>query len=316
MKINDFLTIHDRLNPKFWYGEHGEEQNTDVISHLRLVVQDFFDDLKLEGVILEDITFTGSLANFNYTKFSDIDLHLLVDFSKIDENTELVREFFNAKTSNWNNKHSITVFGYEIELYVQDINEEHHSTGVFSIMDEEWIAQPNRVEPEIDEKMIKRKVKSYVDMIERAEDLYDIKKYEQAHEFAKKLIKKIKKFRQSGLEEKGIYSYENLTFKHLRNKEHMRLLFNLRDDSYDKNMSLEGKFDKKFKIFIDYDDFEEKEGFHSLEEANKFQEKAKRHYKRRKRRLISLGQQNPGSAYPKKPNYGPGGSAPVGFGGT
>jgi len=316
MKINDILTIHDRLNPKFWSGMHGERLSTEVSDNLKAVVQDFFSDLKLEGADLEDITLTGSLANYNYTKFSDIDLHLLVDFSKIDENTELVREYFNAKTSNWNKKHNITVFGYEIELYVQDINEDHHSTGIYSLMNEKWIAQPNRVEPKIDEKMIKRKANSFVDMIERAEDIYDEKKYLDAHNFAKKLVKKIKKFRQSGLEDKGEYSYENLTFKYLRNKEHMKLLFDLRDKSYDKNMSLEGEFDKKFKIFINMGEIEEKTGFHRLDEIEKFQKRVKSRHKRHKRHLLGLGKQKPGSSYPKKPNYRRGKSSPAGFGGT
>ena len=316
MKINDILTIHDRLNPKFWSGMHGERLSPEVSDNLKAVVQDFFSDLKLEGADLEDITLTGSLANYNYTKFSDIDLHLLVDFSKIDENTELVREYFNAKTSNWNKKHNITVFGYEIELYVQDINEDHHSTGIYSLMNEKWIAQPNRVEPKIDEKMIKRKANSFVDMIERAEDIYDEKKYLDAHNFAKKLVKKIKKFRQSGLEDKGEYSYENLTFKYLRNKEHMKLLFDLRDKSYDKNMSLEGEFDKKFKIFINMDEIEEKTGFHRLDEIEKFQKRVKSRHKRHKRHLLGLGKQKAGSSFPKKPNYKRGKSSPPGFGGS
>jgi hypothetical protein len=301
MKIDDILTINDRLNSKFWSGENGEGQNTSVLSRLKLVAQDFFDDLDLEAE-LEDITFTGSLANYNYTKYSDIDLHLLIDFSKIDENYDLVRNFFSAKTSNWNNKHNITVFGYEIEIYVQDINEDHHSTGVFSILNNQWIAQPNRIEPEIDEKMIKRKVKSFIDMIERVEDLYDTKKYARAHEFSKKLIKKIKKFRQSGLEEKGVYSYENLTFKFLRNKEHMKSLFDIRNMSYDKNMSLEGNFDKKFKIFIDFGDFEERKGFNNVEEAKDYQAMMQRGHARPKNALIGVGCRSE--------------SSPVGFGGS
>ena len=158
MKINDILTVNNFLNKKIWAGPSGEKINSRVSESLIEVAQDFFDGLKLEGVEIEDITFTGSLANYNYTKFSDIDLHLIVDFSKIDENYDLVREFFSAKTSNWNTKHKITIFGYEIEIYVQDLSEEHHSTGVFSLINDEWITQPNRIEPEIDEKMTKRKI--------------------------------------------------------------------------------------------------------------------------------------------------------------
>ena len=95
MKIEDVLTIHDTLNPKFWASEQLKKQ---VLINLRSVAQDFFNDLDLGDVMFDDITFTGSLANFNYTKFSDIDLHILVDFKSIDENEDLVKEFFNGKT--------------------------------------------------------------------------------------------------------------------------------------------------------------------------------------------------------------------------
>ena len=81
MKIEDVLTIHDVLNPKFWAGDQLKKQ---ILINLRTVAQDFYKDLQLEEVMFDDITFTGSLANFNYTKFSDIDLHILVDFKKID----------------------------------------------------------------------------------------------------------------------------------------------------------------------------------------------------------------------------------------
>ena len=86
MKINDILTINDTLNKKIWYGYRGEGVNPEVSENLIAIAQDFFDGLKLEGAEIDDITFTGSLANYNYTKFSDIDLHLLVNFAKVDEN--------------------------------------------------------------------------------------------------------------------------------------------------------------------------------------------------------------------------------------
>ena len=316
MKINDILTINDTLKKEIWPGPNGEGINPEVSRNLIQVAQDFFDGLKLEGVIIDDITFTGSLANYNYTKFSDIDLHLLVDFSKVDENYDLVRNFFSAKTSNWNTKHKITIFGYEVEIYVQDSSEDHHSTGVFSLMNNEWIAQPNRIEPEIDEKMIKRKIKSFIDMIERVQDKLADQDYEKANDESGKLIKKIKKFRQSGLEEKGEYSYENLTFKYLRNRDHIKVLFNIRDYSYDKINSYEGEYSKKFKIFVKNDETSEEPGFHRVNEIEKFQRKVKKRHKRMKKRLIGRGKQKTGVAYPKKPNYKRAKSSPPGFGGV
>ena len=313
MKINDILTINDDLHEDFW--QNGR-LNSEILERLKMVAQDFFNNLKLDGVELEDITLTGSLANYNYTKFSDIDLHLLIDFDNIDENKELVREFFNARTSNWNKKHNITIFGYEIEIYVQDEAEEHHSTGIYSLSNDEWIEEPSRTEPNINENMVKRKVKSFIDMIERTEDKFEMQKYDISNTEAEKLIKKIKKFRQSGLEDKGEYSYENLTFKYLRNYDYIRTLFDIRDQSYDKMRSIDGEYAKKFKIFIKNDEILEETGFQRLNELEKFQKRVKMRHKRMKVRLIGHGEQKPGPAYPKKPSYKRSKSAPAGAGGT
>jgi len=313
MRSDEVLTINDELESKIWQDKSVHEE---VKANLLTVAEDFFDKLELEGGEIEDVTFTGSLANYNYTKFSDIDLHILVDFEKIDDNHDLVRDFFNAKTSNWNNKHKITIFGYEIEIYVQGIDEDHHSTGVFSLRNSEWIAEPLKIKLDIDADMVKRKAISFIDMIERAEDLFDNKKFEESYKFASNLASKIKKFRKSGLEEKGEYSNENLTFKLLRNNEYIDELYKIRDDSYDRMMSLDGKYHRKFKIFASQEQKEEKKGFQRLNELEKFQKKVKKRHKRGKRRLIGLGKQKTGRAYPKKPNYRRNKSAPVGYGGS
>ena len=156
MISSEILTINNTLKSQIW---SGDALNPSISEALIAIANDFFDNLDLNDAELEDITFTGSLANYNWTKFSDIDLHLLLDFSKVDENTELVREFFNAKTSLWNKMHNILVKNHEVEIYVQDISEQHHSTGVFSIKDNQWIAEPVRSEPEVDTDMVKRKIK-------------------------------------------------------------------------------------------------------------------------------------------------------------
>tara|TARA_Y100000114_G_scaffold66452_1_gene60933 strand:+ start:1116 stop:2057 length:942 start_codon:yes stop_codon:yes gene_type:complete len=313
MKINDIYKVNRSLKKGIW---RGRRLNKEVAINLRAVAKDFFDSLGLGGTQFDDITFTGSLANFNYTKFSDIDLHILVDFKKIDADAELVREYFSAKSSNWNNKHDIRIFGHEIELYVQDSNEPHHSTGVYSVQNDQWLAEPKRKEPEVDEDMVKRKVKSFIDMIERVQDKYDSEKYEDAHHAAKKLVKKIKKFRQSGLEDKGEYSYENLTFKYLRNYDHIKELFDIRTQSYDKMKSVGMDYNKKFKIFVKNDELLDETGFDRLVETEKYQQRVKRRHKRAKKWFLGGGKQNPGSPFSKKPNYKRSKSAPAGFGGS
>jgi len=313
MKIDKVLTINDTLQPDFWLDN---ALNDEISAKLVKVATNFINELRLEGVDTEDITFTGSLANYNWTKYSDIDIHLLVDFSKIDDNTELVREYFNAKTGLWNKMHNILIKNYEIEIYVQDINEEHHSTGVYSIANSEWIAEPVRMEPKVNTDMVKRKIKSFIDMIERVEDQYDDKKFEDAYESAISLAGKIKKFRKAGLEDKGEYSNENLAFKYLRNKEFIKTLYDVRNQSYDKMMSLDGDYAKKFKIFTSQDKVMPSKGFDKLQEEEKYQRLVRKRHARHKRGLIGLGKQKNTPPFSKKPSFKRGKSAPAGAGGV
>lgn len=313
MKINRILTINDTLRPDFWFNEG---LNIDVSKKMIEIATKFFDDLNLEGKTLEDITFTGSLANYNWTKLSDIDLHLIIDFSKIDENYELVREFFNAKTALWNKTHKILIKDHEIEIYVQDINEKHHSTGVFSLKNDEWLVKPKRVEPKINTDMVKRKIKSFVDMIERVEDAYDDKDYKKSYDMSINLARKIKKFRKSGLEDVGVYSNENLTFKYLRNNGFIKTLYDTRNQSYDKMMSIDGNYAKKFKIFLSKDKNNDSGGFNALQEDEKFQKRVKKRHFRAKKRLLNLGNQKNMPPFTKNTHSKRSSSAPAEFGGS
>ena len=75
------------LNPRFW---DEKQLKSDVAEQLKLIVDDFIEGLGLlNAEIVEDITITGSSAGYNWTKMSDIDLHLIVNFKKIDEKNNL-----------------------------------------------------------------------------------------------------------------------------------------------------------------------------------------------------------------------------------
>jgi len=138
--------------------------------------------------------------------------------------------------------------------------------------------------------MVKRKAFSFIDMIERADDLFEDQRFEESYNFASNLTSKIKKFRKSGLEDKGEYSNENLTFKFLRNHKYIDHIYKLRDDSYDRMMSLGGRYHRKFKIFMSQEEKEEKKGFHRLDELAKYQKKAKKpNYKCGKSSLPGFG---------------------------
>jgi predicted nucleotidyltransferase len=201
--------MQPEFQQKIWDGD--ERIRPGVKGALMDIVDEFVERLDLDAEI-KDIIITGSLANYNWSKFSDIDLHILIDFKEVNDNEELVKRFFDAVRSNWNKTHDIKVKGHEVELYVQDENEPHVSTGVYSLMDDKWLVKPNKVKPFIDKKTAKKKaadIEREVDKV--ASVLYD-GNHEAALDKAAYLKEKIKTMRQAGLEKAGVFSAENLAF--------------------------------------------------------------------------------------------------------
>jgi hypothetical protein len=138
----------------------------------------------------------------------------------------------------WNYLHDILIKGHEVEIYVQNEKEPHISSGVYSLLKDEWLRKPVYEKVEIDEETITKKVDSLMDQIDRATGLMDERKYEEAFKRAEMLRTKIKKFRKAGLESAGEYSVENLAFKRLRNNGYLTNLSDLKRDAYDRLMSL------------------------------------------------------------------------------
>ena len=236
MELNkQSFAIKDNLHEDFW---QENKLNSNIRRRLIRIVTDFFNHLKIEINHIKDITITGSLANYNWSKFSDIDLHVIVDFADIDENTELVREMFDAKRFLWNKAHNILINDFEVEIYIQDESEPHESTGVYSVTNNDWLAEPEREDPEIDWENVEKKANWLVNQIDRAQRLFDEGDYTDAHEHVIRIKDKIKRFRQSGLDREGAFSAENIAFKVLRRNEYLGTLSALKAASYDKKMSL------------------------------------------------------------------------------
>ena len=310
--LSSFL-VKDHLQPDFWENDLLKDE---ISSKLIDIVNDFMEFCGLDSGDYEDIVLTGSLANYNWSKFSDVDLHVLVDLKKIDKNVELVQEFFNSKRSLWNRLHDINIYGFEVEIYVQDSKESHISTGVYSIFSDEWLKKPEQLSPKIDFDGIKTKASGLMDEVERVYDLFDDEKYEFAIEYIEKLREKIKNMRKTGLEREGQYSNENLAFKILRRNGSLGELLDLRTKIYDKMMSISNNFVRKLKIFVKKAANKEKPGFHSLVEMEKYQKRLKNKHKRLKSLTIGKGKQKNVPPYIKKPNLSRSKSAPPGAGGV
>jgi len=228
--------VQPELNQDLWVGDVAPRP--EIKDRLMLIVEDFMNRLDIAGAQLKDVIITGSLANYNWSKYSDIDLHLLINFSEVDENTELVKKFFDAIRSNWNKVHDIRIKGYEVELYIQDEQESHTSTGVYSLMRDEWLVRPRRREPEVDELNVSKKAGALMREIVKLKNTHDRGDYASVQRHGAKLKNKLKKMRRSGLETGGVFSVENLAFKVLRRSGHMKILYDIIRKAYDSSMSV------------------------------------------------------------------------------
>jgi hypothetical protein len=233
--INSFGT-RDELNPKVW--DNDDKLNKKVREKLLAVATEFIDFLGVP-ILVEDIIFTGSLANYNWSKYSDVDLHVVADFTQFsDDLLPLYQELFKVKKTLFNTDHDIKIFGYDVELYVQDSNEAHFSSGVYSVLNNEWDNKPKKENVKIDKNLIRQKSNQWMEIIDTALDAASDVTADDAREILKKCKSKLKKYRTCGLEKEGEYSDENLVFKVLRRNGYIEKLMNFENDVVDKELSL------------------------------------------------------------------------------
>ena len=110
--------FHDELNSKFWKNEKMLPQ---VRRHLLMIAEKWAKFSKIPPKAVEDVVLTGGNANYNYTSQSDLDLHLILDFSKVkeckDQSDDFINEYLKEKKTVWEMTHNITIYGVSVELY-------------------------------------------------------------------------------------------------------------------------------------------------------------------------------------------------------
>jgi hypothetical protein len=190
---------HHELNPVLWDDNHLRKE---VRLKLLQIARHFALYLNVPILHLKDVTLSGSSAGYNYSDYSDIDLHLVVN--KL-ENEEL----FTAKKNLYNSQHDLHIQNIPVELYVQPADQPHHSAGIYSVLDDKWINEPVHEEPTIDPRDIKSKARNYAAKINLAMRSQDVDKCREA-------MDELKRLRKAGLESGGEQSVENLAFKLLR----------------------------------------------------------------------------------------------------
>ena len=227
------IAYKKQLCPDIWKDNNIIQRIEDKL--LR-IARDFYKELELE-VEISDIILTGSIVNYSYNTYSDIDVHIVIDFSEVNDDVTLVKKALDGQRFIWNMKHDIVIAEHDVEIYVQDISEEHIAAGKYSLMNHTWIKIPEFNPPDVDTKDINVKYQARAFDIDELEKLsktnLDSTEAEDYHNKSKDLMKKIMKSRKEGLSDSGEFSIENLVFKKLRNEGKIEKLINTINNLYD-----------------------------------------------------------------------------------
>ena len=229
--------VQDILSPDIF------DENDKMIPEVRKVLlqvgKDFYDYMGIPWVDLQDIILTGSLANYNWSKFSDVDLHVVIPYKQISKNADLVDEFTWAKKDLWNSEHDIKIKDYEVEMYAQDVEDDLVAGGIYSVLYDKWIKKPERFNVNLNSAKIEKIVDFFEDKINDifksflAGDTYglidDIDDLKGA----------LRALRKRGLTTDGEFSAENIAYKALRRMGLLDKLNDVKDDIYDDSLSIE-----------------------------------------------------------------------------
>ena len=255
--LSSFKKKHE-LVPNIWNPDG--KLNSRIRLKLLDIADDFWEYVNLTWVKPSGIILTGSICNFNWSQYSDIDLHLIVDFDEIDEKIEFVKDYLDSKKNEWNNEHSgLQIMGYPVELYVQNLGEMPESNGIYDLEENDWIREPNPDDIKsigLNKFSIKEKAAKIMTIID---DMYDAlastddsHKIEQMGDDASYLWKKVKEMRKSSLEKNGESGSGNIVYKILRRTGYLDRLWKLSNVVYDKTNSItESKSEKKkYTVYI------------------------------------------------------------------
>lgn len=219
------IPYNDTLNPVLW---DNDDLKTEIRYKLLLIANHFQQFAKINKSVVKDITISGSNVSYGYSDFSDIDLHIIV---KMDSK---LSDYYTTKKNEYNTKYNIKIKDIDVELYVQDINQPHHSAGIYSIMNSKWLSFPKHSAPKVTEQEVQDKAKNYAGKIYTAIKSMNL-------EVATNTLDDLRRLRKAGLESGGEGSVENLAFKLLRSHGSISKLSKFIDKLQSDELSLKEK---------------------------------------------------------------------------
>lgn len=220
------IELHNQLNPKLW--EPNGQLKKEVKMTLLKIAEAYYEFLNTPVEVL-DLLITGSQANYNYSEYSDIDLHLVVDYGQVSCD-QPVEDLFDTKRRLWKERHDINIHGVPVEVYVEDLA--HPAvTSSYSLLKDQWINKPKPVEAHWDNDEISQETLEWLQEFSKAIRSQDLERIDDVKQ-------RLKQYRQSGLDQEGEYGTNNLVFKNLRNLGAIGLLMKAAIKVQDRDLSI------------------------------------------------------------------------------
>ena len=198
--------MQKELNPKLW---EDKKLKRDVREAIIDIVSEFMDNLIIPVEIL-DVRVVGSNASYNYTEHSDLDVHIISNLELVGSPTEIVQALYNSERSNFNRTHNIKIKGIDVELYVEDVNSSVTSNGIYSVIDDIWIKEPQIIK----ERSVKIDKKELRDLVNSVKSVLD----DGDSNDIKDCINMLYLMRKDSIATDGEYGVGNLLFKEIRNR--------------------------------------------------------------------------------------------------
>lgn len=235
--LDEDIEKHDKLNPKLFDSDNLLYK--DVRDKLIEIAEYFIDTLKDDNIKfnLKDLRIVGSNCSYNYTKNSDIDLHLIADSTSLYCPDNLYPLLYSSYRSIFNKNYDPKINDIPVEIFVEMDTDENTDTrlisnGIYSVISNKWIKEPEIISiPDIDED-------EFEDEFQKWEDRYNKVIDNPKLKLIDKLIEDLYDLRKESIKNEGEYGFGNLIFKEMRNLKYLDKLKELKNSLVSNKLSL------------------------------------------------------------------------------
>jgi len=240
------LTHNKTLNPII-FDKNGQMHQI-VRDRIFKIVDTFMQTVKLKDLKLSktpgisDIVISGSNANYEYGKHSDLDIHIIFAFRADNKENAALRLIFTKSKNQWNTNHpNIHFKGIPVEVYVETLDTPKASGGEYSVKFNRWNKPPVKLpKTKYRDPAVVILINKWADMIDAAIKTGDKEKMKDVIFTIRNARSKVLNAAQAANDEiSGKISPEDQAFKFLRNHGYIDKLNKAMDDITAKELSLE-----------------------------------------------------------------------------